>query len=210
MSIRILGSQESNASNGTWFGVETKKLWPFEDECAKLSGNFAANEPFRRVFRSCKTTFWHTSATSQSHMAISQLRNGLQKSSPLQNPPPTVETISKLQKWDAIYFFMFLFSFWLPNGCKMISKLQNDFQALKWAAEIFFFFSLGCKMISKIQNDFQAIKMTCKMKRGLRKHLAKPREIAKMPTKPRNHASKEESPLIEITHTKPLTPFLIS
>ena len=31
-----------------------------------------------------------------------------------------------------------------------------------------------------------------------------------MPTEPHNHASKEESPLTEITHTKPLTPFLTS
>ena len=55
-------------------------------------------------------------------------------------------------------------------------------------------------MISKLQNDLQAIKMTCKMKRGLQKHFAKPREVVKMPTKPHNHASKEESPLTEITH----------
>ena len=32
MSFQILGSQESNASNGARFGVEMKKLWPFEDE----------------------------------------------------------------------------------------------------------------------------------------------------------------------------------
>ena len=55
-------------------------------------------------------------------------------------------------------------------------------------------------MISKIQNDLQAIKMTCKMKRGLRKHFAKPREVVKMRREPRNHASKEESPFTEITH----------
>ncbi|KAL6310854.1 hypothetical protein AAG906_036897 [Vitis piasezkii] len=42
-------------------------------------------------------------------------------------------------------------------------------------------------MASKLQNDMQ-------------KHFAKPREIAKMPTEPHNHASKEESPLTEITH----------
>ena len=65
-------------------------------------------------------------------------------------------------------------------------------------------------MISKLRNDLHAIKMTCKMKRGLRKHLAKPKEVAKMSTKPHDHASKEESPLIEITHMKPLTPFLTS
>ncbi|RVW19574.1 hypothetical protein CK203_115101 [Vitis vinifera] len=33
---------ESIASNGAQFGVETKKLWPFEDDCAKLNGNVAA------------------------------------------------------------------------------------------------------------------------------------------------------------------------
>ena len=123
MLIRNLGSQESIASNGTRFGVETKKLWSFEDERAKLRGNFAAEEPFRKVFRSCETTLWHMSATSQRRTPISQLRNGLQKSPPLQNPPLTAEIISKLKKWDAIFFFMFLFSFWLPNGYK------NDLQA---------------------------------------------------------------------------------
>ena len=80
MSFRILGSQESSASNGARFGFETKKLWPFEDKCAKLSGNFAAETPFGRVFRSCETTLWHTSATSQRRTSISQLRNGLRKS----------------------------------------------------------------------------------------------------------------------------------
>ena len=48
------------------------------------------------------------------------------------------------------------------------------------------------------------------MEEGLQKHFAKPREVTKMPTKPRDHASKEESPLTEITHMKPLTPFLTS
>ena len=41
MYFRSLGSQESNASNGVRIGVETKKLWPFEDNRAKLSENFA-------------------------------------------------------------------------------------------------------------------------------------------------------------------------
>ncbi|KAL6342192.1 hypothetical protein AAG906_006806 [Vitis piasezkii] len=88
---RTLISQESNASNGVRIGVETKKLWPFEDdannespmiqtaqfrvETKKLwpfedkpqsqSGNFLISQPppFRRVFRSCETTLWHMSAT---------------------------------------------------------------------------------------------------------------------------------------------------
>ena len=58
-----------------------KKLWPFEDEHAKLSGNFATETPFGRVFRSCETTFWHTSAilqhSSPHFEAAIQLRNHL-------------------------------------------------------------------------------------------------------------------------------------
>ena len=37
---------------------------------------FAVKEPFERVFRSCETTLWHTSAISQLRTLISQLRNG--------------------------------------------------------------------------------------------------------------------------------------
>ena len=38
---------------------------------------FAAIAQFRRVFRSCETPLWHTSAISQHSNPISQLRNGL-------------------------------------------------------------------------------------------------------------------------------------
>ena len=37
---------------------------------------FVVEEPFERVFRSCETTLWHTSAISQPCTLISQLRNG--------------------------------------------------------------------------------------------------------------------------------------
>ncbi|RVW63640.1 hypothetical protein CK203_056912 [Vitis vinifera] len=49
ISFQSLGSQESIASNGARFGVETKKLWPFEDDCAKLNGNVAAAPHFATV-----------------------------------------------------------------------------------------------------------------------------------------------------------------
>ena len=39
------GSHESNASNGVGIGVETKKLWPFEENHIKLCENFAAAKP---------------------------------------------------------------------------------------------------------------------------------------------------------------------
>ena len=49
------------------------------------------------------------------------------------------------------------------------------------------------------------------MEEGLQKHLAKPREVAKMPIEPCDHASEEESLAHPgITHTKPLIPFLTS
>ncbi|RVW18362.1 hypothetical protein CK203_101107 [Vitis vinifera] len=40
---------ESIGSNGARFGVETNKLWPFEDDCAKLNGNVAAAPHFATV-----------------------------------------------------------------------------------------------------------------------------------------------------------------
>ncbi|WJZ95016.1 hypothetical protein VitviT2T_013816 [Vitis vinifera] len=76
----------------------------------------------------------------------------------------------------------------------MISKLRN-----------------GCEMTSKLRNGLQIVKLTCEMEEGLQKHLAKPREVAKMPSEPRDHASEEKSPAHpEITHMKPFTPFLTS
>ena len=42
ISFQRLGSQKSIGLNGARFGVETKKFWPFEDDCAKLNGNVAA------------------------------------------------------------------------------------------------------------------------------------------------------------------------
>ena len=48
--FRSLGSQESNASNSVQFGAETKKLWPFEGNCAKLKRNFALTFPDAKIF----------------------------------------------------------------------------------------------------------------------------------------------------------------
>ena len=84
---QILGSQESRASNGMRFGGEMKKLWSFEDKCAKLSENFATETPFGRVFRSYETNFWHTSAICSTFPLIFeaaiQLQNHLWAAKPL-------------------------------------------------------------------------------------------------------------------------------
>ena len=62
------------------------------------------------------------------HFAASYAHFAAAKIPPLQNPPPATETISKLKKWDVIFFFMFLFSFGQPNGYKVIFKLQNAYE----------------------------------------------------------------------------------
>ena len=78
----------------------------------------------------------------------------------------------------------------LQKGCM---GLRNHLQTMKWPP--------GCEI--DLWNGGGG--------GGLRKHLAKPREVAKMPIEPRYHASEEEGPAHpEITHTKPLTPFLTS
>ena len=50
ISFRISGSQESNTSNGVQFGAERRKLWPFEDDCAKLRRNFTLTFPDAKIF----------------------------------------------------------------------------------------------------------------------------------------------------------------
>ena len=70
---------------------------------------------------------------------------------------------------------------------------------------------MAAKSPPSFRNDLQIVKLTCEMEEGLQKHLAKPREFAKMPIEPHNHAYEEESPAHPgITHTKSLTPFLTS
>ena len=97
------------------------------------NGNFAVVPPFRRVFRSCETTLWHTSATSQhpyTHFAAAKWAAKI----PLRREiHPPLRKCSKLKKWDAIFFFVFLFSFWLPKW------LRNNFQASKWLRKCFHF-----------------------------------------------------------------------
>ena len=49
------------------------------------TSNFAVKAPFRRVFRSCETTFWHTSAILQPCTLILELRNHFWAAKWLQN-----------------------------------------------------------------------------------------------------------------------------
>ena len=95
----------------------------------------------------------------------------------------------------------------LRNDLQASKWLRNHLQAVKWAAKL----PIACKMTSKLRNGLQFAKLTCKLKGGLQKHLAKPREVAKITIEPHDHAYEEERPAHPgITHTKPLTPLLTS
>ena len=105
---------------------------------------FATEAPFRRVFRSCKTTLWHTSATSQHRTPISQLRNGLQKF------PSSVKSTPRCENAPSFKMAMKML-----QASKWATKM---FLFFPWAAKMFFFFLFGCKMISKLLNGLQATK----------------------------------------------------
>ena len=78
----------------------------------------------------------------------------------------------------------------------MISKLQNGLLKCFYFSMVYkkvFLFPLTARHGLQARNSLQATN-------DMQKHFAKPREIAKMPIEPHNHASKEESPLTEITH----------
>ena len=50
ISFQSSGIQESNALNGVQIKDKTKKLWPFEGNCAKLKRNFASPFPYAKIF----------------------------------------------------------------------------------------------------------------------------------------------------------------
>ena len=49
MSFQISGSQESIASNGAQFGVETKKLWLFDNDCAHHERKWRSRTPIGHI-----------------------------------------------------------------------------------------------------------------------------------------------------------------
>ena len=88
MSFQSSGSEESNTLNGEWIGVETKKLWLFEDNCIKLceisqpKAHFAATKwaakwPVK-MFLGCEPPCEITSKLRMKLQIISKLRNHLQ------------------------------------------------------------------------------------------------------------------------------------
>ncbi|WKA03790.1 hypothetical protein VitviT2T_021879 [Vitis vinifera] len=124
------------------FGGEMKKLWSFEDKRAKLSANFAAETPFGRVFRSCETTFWHTSAIYSTVPLILKLRNeprnqfwaaksllsyemGCENSPLLRNPPPAAKMLQASKMVCEI-------AHCLQNDLQVLKRLRNHLQAYKW------------------------------------------------------------------------------
>ena len=88
-----------------------KKLWSFEGNRTKLNGNFAAETPFGRVFRSCETTFGTRVPFCSTVPLILKLGYTCEITFEQRND---YEMISKLQ-----------------NGCEIIYKLRNGLQIAK-------------------------------------------------------------------------------
>ena len=89
-----------------------KKLWSFEGKRSKLNGNFAAETPFGRVFRSCETTFGTRVPFCSTVLLILKLRYTCEITFELRN---SYEMISKLRNdYEMISK--------LRNGCEIISK----------------------------------------------------------------------------------------
>ena len=189
---------------------------------------------FEGCFAAAKPPFGTRVPLRSTHAPISQLWNGLRNSHFVAKWFPNFQMAVK---WSSSFKMatkrfssfkmtakMFLFSPWavkLPFGCEMISqphsyplpnpslaakkmasKLQNGYDMISKLRN-------GYEMASKIQNDLQAIKMTCKMKRGLRKHFAKPRKVVKMPTKPRTMHLKRRALSLR-SHTRILSLHFLS
>ena len=78
---------------------------------------------FHRVFRSCETPLWHTSAISLLHPLISQLRNGLQNG---------LKKYSLATKWPRNHHFAtksppsYDSSCKSSSSCGITSKLKNQ------------------------------------------------------------------------------------
>ena len=108
---------------------EVMAIWRWTAQ--SQSGNFLISQSrphFEGCFAAVKPPFGTRVPLCSAVLPFRSCEMGCENPPPLQNPPLVAETISKLQKWDAIFFFMFHFSFWLPNGYKMIFKLQNGYE----------------------------------------------------------------------------------
>ena len=122
--------------------------------------HFAAQWP---SFRNCETTAKHKNSQFRSQspipQGVSQLWNHFLAHAYHFEAPYTHLAAAK---WAAKSIL----------GCEMVCELRN-----------------GCEITSKHRNGLQIAKLTYEREEGLQKHLAKPREVAKMPIEPCDHAS---------------------
>ena len=136
--------------------------------------DFATAPPFRRVFRSCETTLWHTSATSQRPYAHFEATKWAAKIPSSAKSNPRCENALSLKNGLRNSHFV---AKWFPNF-KMATKIL---QASKWAAKWFrspiatpceilhllWKWPFDCEMIFQtskwLWNDFQTSKWAAKM-----------------------------------------------
>ena len=170
------GSQESNALNGVQIGVETKKLWPFEDNRAKHQRKFRSQSPISQGVSHLRNTplahECHFTAAQPHFAAVkwaAKMAPGcenpirLQKShlafrSPITTP---CQILHVLRKWPFA-------TKWFPSF-QMAMKWSPSFQmATKWfssfkmGCENVYIFSMSCEMVCEnapwLRNDLQDTK----------------------------------------------------
>ena len=104
--------------------------------------DFAATPPFRRVFRSCKTTLWHMSATSQHlYTHFVAVKWAAKIALRCENAPSFKNGLRNshfVEKWFPNFQMAMK---WTPSS-KMATKML---QALKWVVK----FPFGCEMFSQ-------------------------------------------------------------
>nr|CAN66939.1 hypothetical protein VITISV_010066 [Vitis vinifera] len=171
ISFEILGSHESIASNGTQFGFETEKLWPFEDDCANHEWKCRTSislllDTFLKNFLELKLCIRYLvsnlgksgvqlfkrqarKAEREFHSrdaiwkGVSQLRNHFLAHNKITfNCEMGYENSPSLRKCSKLQKW----SVNMPLFCEMISKLRN-----------------GCEITSKLRNGLQIAKLTCEM-----------------------------------------------
>ena len=137
MSFRSTGSQESNALNGVWIGAETKKLWPFEDNCTKLCENFVAAKSVAKSTFCCENFAAQSpfcscemKSTYEILQGVLQLRNHLQAH------------VCHFASWNSIFATANHIAKSPPScesscksspSCEITSKLWNHkFKLAKW------------------------------------------------------------------------------
>ena len=138
MSFWSSGHQESNALNSVQIKAEIKKLWPLEDNHAKLKGNFASCENHK--VQVAKSTF-------SCEMETFRLWNFCNPCCKLLNPPECSQIAAKSKAISFVIFFTqgYLGSLFSETNFCIVLKKAIHRALLCLTYSIWLYFSLLAK-----------------------------------------------------------------